>query len=267
MLISMGRKLIDLTGKRFGTLIVNSRAENSAGGATRWECTCDCGVEKLFFSSHLIRGNTKSCGCNKPKGENHSSWRGCGELSGDFMDSIRRGADGHKGKRAAVEFSVSVEYLWDLFLSQDRSCALSGIPLIMLKEGRTASLDRIDSKAGYTKKNVQWVHKDVNLMKNRFGQDYFVEMCRRVAGVEFGAIDPAFDRGFYSKRGGGKKIFTQAHKDNIQNGNAKLTKEEVLEIRELLRLGDVTKTFIADKFGVSMRNVRCIELRKTWKNI
>lgn len=47
--------------------------------------------------------------------------------------------------------------------------------------GYSASLDRIDSKKSYTVDNVQWVHKDVNWMKNKFDQDYFIEMCGRIA--------------------------------------------------------------------------------------
>lgn len=39
------------------------------------------------------------------------------------------------------------------------------------------SLDRIDSKIAYVKSNVQWVHKDVNWMKNKFSVDRFKEVC------------------------------------------------------------------------------------------
>ncbi|MGJ4945118.1 hypothetical protein ACQR1W_31470 [Bradyrhizobium sp. HKCCYLS1011] len=39
----------------------------------------------------------------------------------------------------------------------------------------------IDSSKGYAAGNVQWIHKDLNHMKLDFDQDYFVEMCMRVA--------------------------------------------------------------------------------------
>lgn len=60
----MGRStLIDLTGQRFGRLVVLHRVENSPSGATRWLCRCDCGNEKIT-TTHLLRGgHTKSCGC------------------------------------------------------------------------------------------------------------------------------------------------------------------------------------------------------------
>jgi hypothetical protein len=45
----------------------------------------------------------------------------------------------------------------------------------------TASLDRINSDEGYIKGNVQWVHKDINIMKNIYSSKYFIEMCKKVA--------------------------------------------------------------------------------------
>ena len=64
-------------------------------------------------------------------------------------------------------------------------CALSGVKLIMptSKNKATASLDRIDSTKDYTLDNVQWVHKDINRMKNVYTQEYFIEMCKRVAST------------------------------------------------------------------------------------
>jgi hypothetical protein len=137
----------------------------------------------------------------------------------------------------------------------------------MVKQGRTASLDRVDSVTGYIPSNVQWVHKDINLMKNRFGQAYFRELCRRVSGLGDGPLPEDLDRGFYPKRGGAVKILTQQHKDAIQRGNAKLSKEDVVIIRSELAAKSTSKAALAERFGVSSRNIRSIELRETWKNI
>jgi hypothetical protein len=54
-------KFEDLTGKRFGRLIVISRTEN-AGKRISWNCICDCGKEKVVTTGNL-KGKTKSCGC------------------------------------------------------------------------------------------------------------------------------------------------------------------------------------------------------------
>jgi len=57
-------KLIDLTGERFGRLVVVSRAEDGAGYKSRWRCKCDCGAATIVHQSHLRSGHTRSCGCN-----------------------------------------------------------------------------------------------------------------------------------------------------------------------------------------------------------
>ena len=45
----------------------------------------------------------------------------------------------------------------------------------------TASLDRIDSSKGYVEGNVQWVHKMINMSKQQYSQEEFIDMCKAVA--------------------------------------------------------------------------------------
>lgn len=62
-------KVVDLTGKRFGKLLVVKRAENRVDKSGRprvvWECICDCGNTCYVDSSHFHGRFTKSCGCLK----------------------------------------------------------------------------------------------------------------------------------------------------------------------------------------------------------
>lgn len=66
-------RLIDLTGKRFGHLIVVRRGDDnvlpSGLREPMWVCRCDCGNETVVRGSFLRSGHTKSCGCRKT-GEN-----------------------------------------------------------------------------------------------------------------------------------------------------------------------------------------------------
>jgi len=82
-------------------------------------------------------------------------------------------------------------YAWDLtpddivtmWNDQEHVCALSGAPIGWSEKGLTAtvSIDRIDSSEGYLKDNVQLLHKDINMMKQVFSQEYFISMCKAVA--------------------------------------------------------------------------------------
>ena len=55
-------KLIDLTGQRFGRLVVLERANCNYHGAY-WLCKCDCGNEKIISGTSLRKALTISCGC------------------------------------------------------------------------------------------------------------------------------------------------------------------------------------------------------------
>lgn len=50
--------VIDLTGQRFGRLVVTGR-----GRGNRWNCNCDCGKTCSPCSQNLRGGRAQSCGC------------------------------------------------------------------------------------------------------------------------------------------------------------------------------------------------------------
>jgi hypothetical protein len=59
----MGRPIVDLTGKRFGRLLVLEQSGKTAAGNIRWLCSCNCGNTTLFASGDLRKGTIVSCGC------------------------------------------------------------------------------------------------------------------------------------------------------------------------------------------------------------
>ena len=54
---------IDLTGKRFGRLMVVREMEERRKKAVMWECVCDCGNTTVASSYALKSGDKRSCGC------------------------------------------------------------------------------------------------------------------------------------------------------------------------------------------------------------
>jgi hypothetical protein len=175
----------DLRTQKFGKLLVLSIHSKSRNSHIRYTCLCDCGKQTNVLGTHLIQGNTKSCGCDKPIGKTHHQWKGVEEISGDFWYShVVRSANGDKGRRYPVKLTLTIEEAWNLFIRQERKCALSGLelsfPRVSKDKSYTASLDRIDSSKGYTIDNVQWVHKDINMMKNKFDNEYFINMCKKI---------------------------------------------------------------------------------------
>lgn len=182
-------KELEMVNKRYGKLVVVSKNGTTPAGHTTWNCLCDCGNIVVRTGTSIRRSKNSSCGCYSIYGANSPCWKGVGEISAAWFDAkVRRAADGSKGGRKIKEVNVSLEYLWDLFLEQDRKCIYSGIILTFPKlstsqsiSKSTASLDRIDSDKGYIEGNVQWVHKHINIMKNAYSQEHFINMCKLVA--------------------------------------------------------------------------------------
>lgn len=55
----------DLTGKRFGKLVVIKRVGSDKHGRIKWLCRCDCGNEHVTLGTILKRGQAQSCGCSR----------------------------------------------------------------------------------------------------------------------------------------------------------------------------------------------------------
>ncbi len=57
----------NLTGMKFNRLTVLSLEAVSSSGAAMWNCLCDCGNAKIAAGSRLVKGYTRSCGCDNRK--------------------------------------------------------------------------------------------------------------------------------------------------------------------------------------------------------
>lgn len=180
----------DFTNHTFGHLTVIRMAQTEKSERGSWRCICKCnlcGIKIVDVSvTALSNGSTTSCGCRRDQykkitGKNSKQFTGFEEIPGKMWSDIKA-----KSILRDFVFEITIDYAWNLFILQNRKCALSGVPIkfgsyAKRKSNMTASLDRINSKKGYIDGNVQWVHKTINRMKNVFDQDYFVEMCKNVA--------------------------------------------------------------------------------------
>lgn len=56
-------KFIDLTGQRFGKLVVIEKYGIAKNRQSLWRCKCDCGNMKIVMYNNLTTKQVKSCGC------------------------------------------------------------------------------------------------------------------------------------------------------------------------------------------------------------
>lgn len=84
-------------------------------------------------------------------------------------------------KKYNREFNIDLDYLVSLWEKQDGKCAITNLPLTHEYNCPSgASPDRIDSKEGYIKGNVQLVCKAVNLAKNSLPNHQIVEWFEKI---------------------------------------------------------------------------------------
>jgi hypothetical protein len=147
-------RFIDLTGQRFGRLVVQGLAPKRR--ETVWWCLCDCGKEMQVGANSLRRGVTVSCGCYRADrmaslklthGENR---KGAETKAHHAWTNMRRRCTNPKtnGYHRYGGRGINVCERWDLY---ENFLADMGEPPTLKHQ-----LDRIDSDGNYEPGNCRW---------------------------------------------------------------------------------------------------------------
>lgn len=168
-------------GRRIGSwTVIGTGFSRGQFRGQEFVARCVCGGYGRVTKTNLTKGQSTKCAkCKATEnlGKANKSWRGYKDIPQHVFGIMCRAA---RARDLPVE--ISIEDLQAQWERQGGKCALTGLPIRIGSHatGRVASVDRIDNSRGYLKDNIQWVHKDVNLMKNKFDEEYFLEMCKRV---------------------------------------------------------------------------------------
>jgi hypothetical protein len=143
----------------------------------KWNCELRVALERNSCCKSCRTARANRSKKRKNTLNNNPYWGGYEEIPQSWFSKYFIRAN---RKRTGT---ITIKDVWEMYLAQDKKCALTKVPISFEKTelGYSASIDRIDSKKEYDLENVQLVHKDLNLMKNRFDQDYFISMCKLVA--------------------------------------------------------------------------------------
>lgn len=171
------RRVIELSGMRFGRLVVVKRHGTRGKGAA-WECQCNCGMTKILRSYSLRRGSVQSCGClqrelasakSKTHGQSHSpeynAWH-------SMKGRCERPSYHHFKDYGGRGIRVCERWLHDFpaFLAD-----------MGPRPSATHSLDRIDVNGNYEPGNCRWATPEEQASNKRLrytAHDWFDVLSR-----------------------------------------------------------------------------------------
>ena len=182
-------KKLDLSGKRFGRLLVLDESVKRINNRPSWNCVCDCGNNTVVNGSQLNKGRTKSCGC----------------LRLDSVERMRKANTTH-GMTNTSEF-----HIWDAMKQRCSNSKKSsykhygarGIKVCdrwlesfenfyadMGERPEGCSLDRIDNDGDYSPENCRWAtaeeqgnNRRTNRSVSYEGVEYTISELARHVGI------------------------------------------------------------------------------------
>ena len=196
-------KIADMTGLRFGKLVVTGRkVENGRG---YWICACDCGNETVARTDSLKSGHTSSCGCvglasRQEALTKHGYWGS--RLYNTWHGMIQRCTNpnsrsysryGGRGIRVCTEWRNSFEAFCDWATANGYSDELT--------------IDRIDVNGNYEPSNCRWATKQEQANNRRTssiiafkGESHTLAEWSRITGIKRSTIVSRLAQGWEIER-------------------------------------------------------------------
>jgi len=178
------RENVDLSGQKFGRLIVLKNTRTKINGRTFWHCQCECG-KKIYVRQYSLRdGNTKSCGCWKVEAarnymkKNRQKYQNgtCnpnykhGDASGGYISRLRR-IWGNMKIRCRDPKAINYRYYGgkNISVCPQWSKDYRAFKMWALANGyrNNLTIDRINNDGNYEPSNCQWISNCENSAKSQ----------------------------------------------------------------------------------------------------
>lgn len=168
----MGRRSIDLTGKRFGTVTAMRRIAGTVDSL--WECRCDCGRQFTRASQTLRVSKRTLCPCNTRHAHagEYASWVALKDRCTNPRNPNWKNYGG-RGIAVCEEWAKS----FDIFLRD------------MGRRPPGTSIDRIDNDGNYEPGNCRWATPEQQMQNTRKSRRLPVKLSNPPVGVSRQFVD------------------------------------------------------------------------------
>lgn len=218
---------IDLTGKRFGRLIVTKEIKKRRNSLIYWECLCDCGSIAIKAGKTLKNGRTRSCGCL------HSE---------QAIENIKN----YNNDNEVQIWSKREVYGGYIEIKTPEGWAREHVYEIEKKIGRKLGKNEIVHHVDGNKKN----NEISNLILMTNGEHSSFHNKNRKVSIKTR-----------------QKISSSLKKRTVQKGHIgqKLNDQDVINIKKMLNSGKLSYKEIASKYKVSKSLIASINKGRIWK--
>ena len=165
-------KKLELSGQRFGRLIVKRETSRKKQERIFWECECDCGKSTIVEGSKLRSGHTKSCSCLKREATILRNYKH--GLTNSRLHSIwasiknRCKNPSHTSYRWYGKHNITVCNEWSNFINFYEWAMVNGYC-------DNLEIDRINTNKGYSPDNCRFVTHIKNMQNSRNSKRWSID--------------------------------------------------------------------------------------------
>lgn len=194
----------DLTGQRFGRLIVLYRTDDhqypNGRHDVQYKCKCDCGKELNVLGIHLRSGHTCSCGCYR-EDKSREKMTTHGKTNTRLYviwKNMRERCTNPKHKNYSIYGGRGIKICeeWNQFDSFYNWAVCNGY-------SDDLTLDRIDVNQGYSPENCRWISQKEqcnntrrNIKVSIDGEVKTLKQWSKINGLNYGTVSSRIKRGW-----------------------------------------------------------------------
>lgn len=145
----------------------------------------NCGTAMSVAANKAHQANLCSTVCRKARAASNATYRRQSSATSHLLSLLAQAKS--RSAKKGIEFSLSRDFILDLYAKQGGKCALTGRSFIASKSPgnsrthmNTVTIDKIDPNKGYTPDNVQLLTYMANVCKNAFSTADVVEFAKDV---------------------------------------------------------------------------------------